>query len=109
MFAKIVDFFKSKPTEINSSLKNLNLLGRVSRKKIGFETKEISLEASLSMQIEDEKKFIYTLLLKNEDNKGNILFINNVNKYNYIFESNIKHYMFLSFSQLNELLVSKYI
>jgi len=70
MFAKIVGFFKSKPAEINSSLKNLNLLGRVSRKQIGFETKEISLEASLSMQIEDEKNFIYTLLLKNEDNTG---------------------------------------
>ena len=75
MFAKIANFFKSKPADINSSLKDLNLLGKVSLKHIGFETKLISLEASLWMRIEDQSNFVYKLLLKNEDNTGKSIFI----------------------------------
>ncbi len=70
MFAKIANFFKSKPADVNSTLKDLILLGKVSLKKIGFENKLISLEAALWMKVEDQSHFVYKLLLKNEDNAG---------------------------------------
>lgn len=73
MISSIKNFFKSKnESDYSQKINKLELLGKVYHKKIGSAKKEISMEASLKIQINNQESFEYSLIMKNEDSDGNI-------------------------------------